>query len=514
MLFNSYIFVFAFLPVTLVGYVLLSRLGFASLLIVWLLAASLVFYGWWNPPYLLLMIASITFNYLASVAVIRLQDQQAQKKTILLITTAAIILDLGLLGYFKYTNFFIDNLNKLTGLSLVFHKVFLPLAISFHTIQQIAYLMDVYRGKVRRCSFLRYCLFVMFFPQLIAGPIVRHEEMMHQFGRKLSKRFGYDMVVGITIFTAGLFKKVVLADGVSVYSNYAFNAAAAGASPTFFEAWGGAMAYTLQIYFDFSAYSDMAIGLARMFGIKLPLNFDAPYKSTSIIDFWRRWHMTLSRFLRDYVYIGLGGNRKGQSRRYINMMATMLIGGLWHGAGWTFVVWGGLHGLYLAINHGWRALRGQGAVPSSRISDLTSRGLTFFCVVVAWVFFRATDWSTAARMIKGMSGLNGISLPRSLESHLGFLGWAHIRFEGLGSLETGGTFVAFAWVIGLLGVVWLLPATHQWLARGNPTIEKVSRTTRWLWRPSVAWAAVTGTMMAIALVGMLSRSTEFIYFQF
>jgi alginate O-acetyltransferase complex protein AlgI len=253
-------------------------------------------------------------------------------------------------------------------------------------------------------------------PHLIAGPVLHHKEMMPQFARPETYRFSWDnMTIGLTIFTIGLFKKSVLADGVSPYANVAFHAVDMEEKLDLLASWGGALAYTAQLYFDFSGYSDMAIGLSRMFGIVLPLNFNSPYKATNIIDFWRRWHMTLSRFLRDYLYIPLGGNRKGPMRRQINLMVTMLLGGLWHGASWNFVLWGGLHGLYLAINHGWRSLCKRyfpGLGDTGILGKLTAWAFTFIAVVVAWVFFRATTLDGALNMLSGMIGLHGINLHR------------------------------------------------------------------------------------------------------
>ncbi|MFQ5488405.1 MAG: MBOAT family O-acyltransferase, partial [Gammaproteobacteria bacterium] len=339
MLFHSYGFIFLFLPLTLLGFFLLGRYGLLRWALAWLVLASLTFYGWWNVEYLFLLLASIVVNYLLGRALAPSQRTTASARVLLAI---GIGLNLALLAYFKYAAFIVGNFNQLLGSDYRVHEIVLPLAISFFTFQQIAYLVDAYYGRAQEYSFLNYSLFVSFFPQLIAGPIVHHREMMPQFEGRRIFRFSYeDMDVGLLIFCIGLFKKVLLADGMAQFSEPVFAAAAGGLELSFFEAWGGALAYTLQIYFDFSAYSDMAIGLAWMFGIRLPLNFASPYKAINIIEFWRRWHMTLSRFLRDYLYIPLGGNRKGRERRHLNIMATMLLGGLWHGAAWTFVVWGG-----------------------------------------------------------------------------------------------------------------------------------------------------------------------------
>ncbi|WP_309246667.1 MBOAT family O-acyltransferase [Ramlibacter montanisoli] len=283
----------------------------------------------------------------------------------------------------------------------------LPLGISFYTFTQIAFLVDTYQGKVTEFNFFRYALFVTWFPHLIAGPVLHHAEMMPQFARKAVCRIDWQNVaVGLSIFVLGLAKKVLLADSIAEFASPVFDGVKAGAQPMLFEAWVGALAYTLQLYLDFSAYSDMAIGLSLMFNVRLPLNFDSPYKATSIIDFWRRWHMTLSRFLRDYLYIPLGGGRAGNARRYANLMTTMVLGGLWHGAGWTFVVWGTLHGCYLLVNHAWRAFRRRhGWGEGGRAAALAAGALTFLAVVVGWVFFRADSMASAVTMLQGMTGM-------------------------------------------------------------------------------------------------------------
>jgi len=347
-----YEFLLLFLPVVLIGYYLIGSRQHHRLASSWLLAASLFFYGWWNPVYVVLILFSIIFNYALGLSL-----ASGEKKQRVLLSFG-IIVNLSLLAYFKYTVFILDNVYGLLDMNFDLPDIVLPLAISFFTFQQIAYLVDAYQNKTKEYNFLQYSLFVTFFPQLIAGPIVHHREMMTQFAKNSTYCFNAKMLeLGLAIFTLGLFKKVVIADGIAAYSTPVFNAATSGMALTFFDSWTGALAYTFQLYFDFSAYSDMAIGIGLMFGIRLPINFFSPYKAVNIIDFWKRWHMTLSRFLRDYLYIPLGGNRKGSTRRYFNLMVTMLLGGLWHGAGWTFIIWGGLHGIYLAINHVWHGLR-------------------------------------------------------------------------------------------------------------------------------------------------------------
>jgi D-alanyl-lipoteichoic acid acyltransferase DltB (MBOAT superfamily) len=324
----------------------------------------------------------------------------------------AICANLALLGYYKYANFFLSSINSLSGSQWSLGEFMLPLGISFFTFTQIAFLVDTYQGKVREFNFMHYLLFVTYFPHLIAGPVLHHREMMPQFAHSATYRIDWNnAATGLMLFALGLCKKILLADALAPYAGGVFNGVqhglAVGVLPTAYEAWAGALAYTLQIYFDFSGYTDMALGIALMFGIRLPINFDSPYKSTSIIEFWRRWHMTLSRFLRDYLYIPLGGNRHGEPRRYLNLMITMLLGGLWHGAGWTFVLWGALHGVYLTLNHLWRDLvaarflRGVPRWLSAPIGGL----LTFVAVVSAWVLFRASDLAQAVTMLKAMYGI-------------------------------------------------------------------------------------------------------------
>ncbi len=493
MLFNSYIFLLAFLPVTLVVFHLLDRRGLSRTSIVWLTLASLFFYGWWNPVYLLLILFSMGFNYLVG------RGLSSSGSRILMVFGVAV--NLALLGYFKYANFFVDTINTLAGTAYSLETIILPLAISFFTFQQITYLVDAFRGLTREYDFLHYALFVSFFPQLIAGPIVHHSEMMPQFMNSDQKRFSHDhFSVGISAFVIGLAKKVLIADELARYATPVFDAALAGDSVSFVDAWGGTLAYTFQLYFDFSGYSDMAIGLALMFGITLPLNFYSPYKSTSIIEFWRRWHMTLSRFLRDYLYIPLGGSRKGKYRRYVNLLITMLLGGLWHGAGWTYVIWGGLHGIYLSINNLWRAQKKRFGMDLGRSTFLgrTVSGIITFCAVAtAWVFFRAESFGAALTMLKSMAGLNGLSTG-SL-----FGGYAEVRLLVISAL-----------------VVWVLPNTYQFLERFRPALqtypdmmEESTYEGRIQWSPSRAWAVSVGFVGLAALLSC-TRASEFLYFQF
>ncbi len=526
MLFNSYGFILLFLPLVLLGFFQLARVSHAYAA-AWLALASLFFYGYWNPTYIGLLLGSIVCNYAFGmwIAKVRIKDGGARsdvrgerRKKHLLI--AAITGNLLLLGYYKYANFFVESVNTVAGLSWNFGDIMLPLGISFFTFTQIAFLVDTYQGKVREFNFVHYLLFVTYFPHLIAGPVLHHKEMMPQFAHAATYRFSYEnMAVGCTIFFIGLLKKVFLADNIGYYAQVVFDGPAAGLQLSFIEAWSGALCYTLQLYFDFSAYSDMAIGVSRMFGVILPLNFHSPYKSVNIIEFWRRWHMTLSRFLRDYLYIPLGGSRNGKLRRYLNLAATMLLGGLWHGAGWTFVIWGGLHGLYLMINHGWHSLRrALGQDPKARLSwpmRLLSGLLTFLTVTIAWVFFRADDLPVAISIVHNMLGFNGVGFPNDWFLHFPqFHGWldAHGLLMAHNGLASRGMINA---LVMMLLIVWLAPNTQTIMQNYQPALDmpQPSDKTRLLWKPAGVYAWISGAGIGLALLSLISAS-EFLYYQF
>jgi len=519
MLFNSYPFIFVFLPLVIVVFFQFARVKhvFAA---GFLVAASLFFYGWWNPAYIGLLAASIVFNYSAGVLIAGAAARQADRAKKWLLY-AAILGNLGLLGYYKYANFFVSNLNHLAGTSLVLDEIVLPLGISFFTFTQITLLVDTFRGEVKEYNFVHYALFVTYFPHLIAGPILHHKEMMPQFAQPATYRFTYEnLAVGMTVFVIGLSKKVILADGIAPYATPVFAAAEAGRFMTFLESWSGALAYTLQLYFDFSGYSDMAIGLSRTFGVILPLNFASPYKAPNIIEFWRRWHMTLSRFLRDYLYIPLGGGRKGLRRRYGNLMATMLLGGLWHGAGWTFVVWGGLHGFYLVVNHGFQALcraRGAGSRQPSRWVALIGRLVTFVAVVIGWVFFRSDTLQGAWTILTGMSGRHGFALPDSWTDTIGWRGMRALQVLGFefnqNVVQTD--LLGLAWIVSLLFAVWVMPNTQQIMNRFKPGLSFCDgqRSHMLQWEPSTSWLLVVGALLGFSLVALGDHS-EFLYFRF
>lgn len=521
MLFNSYIFIFIFLPITLAGFYLIGGSGHHRIAISWLVGASLFFYGWWSPAYLGLILTSILVNYALGVSLGNRSTQGGKK-----VLTLGIAFNLALIGYFKYANFFINNINWAFGSTFHLETIILPLAISFFTFQQVAYLVDAYRGETREYNFLHYCLFVTFFPQLIAGPIVYHKEMLPQFAKDMIYRLNHErLAAGLTLFIIGLFKKVALADEVANAATPVFNAAELGVTLTFFEGWGGALAYTLQLYFDFSGYSDMAIGLACMFGIHLPINFHSPYKAVNIIEFWRRWHMTLSRFMRDYLYIPLGGNRLGRVRQFVNLMIIMFLGGLWHGADWTFVLWGILHGFYLVVNHAWHAFRrvmGHDMQNSSAFGRGLSGLLTFIAVVISWVFFRSESFAGAAHILNAMAGANGISLPVSLETHLGAsASWLKdfgIVFNGLFYNGLTSWTQGVAAIVTLLSIALFLPNTQQFMRDYRPPVQilpagQETRNTRLKWQPSAGYALLMAFILYLS-INSLTKASEFLYFNF
>jgi len=418
MLFNSYEFMFMFLPITFFIYFFLNKKRLLIASKVFLVFSSLFFYSWWNIKYLPIIIISILFNYFIGNQ-ISIQQNINKKKLLLII---GIIFNVSLLGYFKYYNFFIENINLLTNWNIHHIELALPLAISFFTFQQIAYLVDSYRGETKEYDFLNYTLFVTFFPQLIAGPIVHHSEMMPQFANKKNKIKNYhNIALGLFIFAIGLFKKVVIADTFASWATAGFDNAT---SLNLIEGWVVSLSYTFQLYFDFSGYTDMAIGTALLFNIRLPINFNSPYKAKNIQDFWRRWHITLSRFLKEYIYIPLGGNRTGEKRTYFNLAVTFLIAGLWHGASWLFVFWGGLHGLALIIHRVWQKL-------SFRLWVWLAWFITFNFINISWIFFRAKDWDSATKVLNSMFSFDSITLPSSLSSKLNFLMDYGVKFDGL-----------------------------------------------------------------------------------
>jgi len=478
MLFNSHQFIFLFLPIVLIGYFALGRVGnLAS--VIWLALASLVFYSASNWQFVLLLLASIGFNYLIGLLLIAKNWRAAPRFAVL---TIGVTGDLLVLGYFKYAGFLAANLNAVFSAGLTV-DILLPVGISFYTFTQIAFLVDAYRGNVARYAPVPYALFVSYFPHLIAGPILHHKDMIPQFERAEARRPDAHLILcGLIIFAIGLFKKTCLADSIQPLVAPAFGAN----TPSFDQAWIGALAYTFQLYFDFSGYCDMAIGISLMFGIFLPLNFNSPYKATSIVEFWRRWHMTLSQFLRNYLYIPLGGNRHGTAMRYINLMITMLLGGLWHGAAWTFVVWGALHGAYLCVNHAWNRFGPRIAPRYAQAADIAGLILTFIAVVVAWVFFRAESLSGAVFVLSRMADPSNIVFG---------------RFE-----------IAQCVLIAIYGAIaWFAPNTQTIMAYDHANRTVGVGLGAWRMRPIFVYASAA--VLAFGILGIQQHS-EFIYFRF
>ncbi len=499
MLFNSPEYLLLFLPCTLAGFLLLRNGGWPRLTMGWLVLASLFFYAWWEPRSLVLLLASIFFNYICGLQLHRNRSR--------MLLVFGLVLNLCVLGIFKYAHFFMNTVEHFSGTSIGFPALILPLGISFFTFQKVAYLIDVYRGKVEKYSFIDFCLFVSFFPQLIAGPIVHHAQIVPQFRRVFQKDGGSllwsNLAIGFTILVIGLFKKVMLADSLDAFASPVFRVAAEGFTPSAPEAWGALLAYTFQLYFDFSGYSDMAIGSARMFGILLPLNFSAPYRARSIADFWRRWHMTLSTFLRDYIYIFLGGNRKGELRTLCNLFLTMLIAGLWHGAGWTFVLWGALHGLLLVVHRIWTRMKHLFAlrVPVRCIRTL-ALPITFFVIMVSWVFFRAADLHAAFVFLHGMFGAKGFGLPSVNDLIIPAMLWK----RGL------------LWLGLSAAIIWGAPTTQDFLGMHAPAYDysPPSHPRRFLhWSPTIPFAIMTAMMAMVAMSAVfLDQDHVFLYFQF
>jgi D-alanyl-lipoteichoic acid acyltransferase DltB (MBOAT superfamily) len=494
MLYNSYAFLVGFLPIVLVVYFgLAARVGPKASL-GWLTLASLGFYAWWNPPYVALIALSILANFaLGHTLGVLARGEHARSRFWL--TTVGIALNLTLLGYYKYAHFFVETFDALTGAQFVLGQVILPLGISFFTFEQIGYLVDAYGNRARPYTFIEYTFFVTFFPHLIAGPIIVHHELIGQIDG--ARRFLFNpqnFATGLTLFVIGLAKKVLVADTFANHSSHGFAEAAAGSTPHLLAAWLGIMAYALQLYFDFSGYSDMGLGLARMLNFKLPLNFDSPYKAVNIIDFWRRWHMTLSRFLRDMLYIPLGGNRHGTARKHLNLFITMLLGGLWHGAGWTFIVWGALHGGYLVVNHTWRSLGKKElheALDANPLARQVSTLVTFLAVLVGWVFFRAAGFEPAVHMLKGMLNL-GQPVPAE--------GWTLL-----------GTPLMLC-ALGYLAVR-TLPNSQEVLGRFEPALGAIRQKPALHWGLHSGWALITA-VLAWASVLNITKVSEFLYFQF
>jgi len=545
MLFNSDEFIFAFLPATLAGFFALGIASRAAALR-WVIFASLVFYTLWRPLNVALIAPSILINFMLARALQRLANDATRFRIARLVLLLGIAFNVAFLGYFKYIDFGRSVINDIFGTNLVLIHVILPLGISFITFQKIAFLIDVHAGRVKSFSLQDYCLFVLFFPQLVAGPIVHYREMMPQF-HSASCRFDKENFgVALTLLSFGLFKKVVLADHIATVVTPIYNQAASGGETSLLLAWAAAIGFTLQIYFDFSGYTDMALGAARFFGIRLPQNFNSPLQASNIIDFWLRWHMTLTRFLTAYIYNPLtlwltrrrmakgrpglaGHNTSIGAFAYLLMfplLVTMFISGLWHGAGYGFVIWGLIHGFYLTINHAWRLIRPRlwpDKLSYERIMRPVGRILTFMAVAAAMVLFRSPTITSAADLLKGLIGQNGVALPQAIYDHLGPLaGWLHRAgvVSVAPELWSGHEFGRMVmWICVTMLIALACPNTLQILARYEPALGVKALTTDLLgrrilaWNPSFPWAIVVSIVAAIGIL-TLGGSSEFLYWQF
>ncbi len=536
MLFNSYEFIFVFLPVVLLGYFLLVRSGQRAV-ISWLGIASIAFYGYWKPAFLLVLAASVLMNYLCSRLIVKTQDRSRWKRGVLF---AGIACNLLLLGYYKYFFPFLSFLGRHGVFHRQWQNVLLPLGISFFTFTQIGYLVDLAQGEAKPQPLSNYILFVTFFPHLIAGPIFHHSEVMPQFAEEHRRVNLQDLTIGATWFIMGLFKKVAIAD---VLANTADPAFAHPGALTLFAAWEGVLCYAVQIYFDFSGYSDMAIGLARMFSIDFPFNFDSPYKARNISDYWLRWHMTLTRYLGLYLYnpiaLSVSRRRVAQGKKvsrkaaatpegFVNMIAyptitTMFLAGVWHGAGLQFIVLGLLHGTYLTIHQAWLTVRQKHISArgpkhtAAPVAVVTSVLLTFFCVIIGQVFFRSSNVHTARMMLASMAGAHGISLAAPILRLLGPLGSHAVRsgFVSVAALSHADLRTALELTAALI-VIWAFPNTQQILgryARRNTAAEESTRPFLWNWQPSLLWAASFSVVLLLCLL-LMQNPSRFLYFQF
>lgn len=512
MTFISPYFLFLFLPAVLLAYRICQQAKILHLSVKCLVLASFVFYAVWDYRFVPLLLTSALFNFMFASKLDAAASPKARKRLFIL----SLVFNLLLLCFFKYSAFLLTNLNLLYSSSPSTLDIVLPLGISFFTFTQIGYLVDVFKGMPAERRLDRYLLFVSYFPHLVAGPIFHAREMMPQFSRRLGQPLvSRNVAVGLAIFIIGFAKKALIADNLAVYASPVFDAAATGYVPFFLEAWSALLAYSLQIYFDFSGYCDMAIGLSFFFGVRLPINFNSPYKATSIIDFWRRWHITLSRYLRDYLYIPLGGGKSGLARQLVNIHIVMLLGGLWHGAGWTFIVWGGLHGLLLSFNHAWRRLFPSDA--HSFLVTVSCRILTFLCVTLAWTFFRSADFTTAGIMLSALSGHNGVFLP------IEWLRYSPIaHFSALLDLPAQEMrfFLGFDALLAIslgLGLVWLFPNSQEIMSRFSPILERqpLSGNPALRWRPHWSYAAFMSGLLAFSLQrAIFQEPSPFLYFQF
>lgn len=526
MLFNSFSFLFFFLPISLFVYKITTNFQNKDIKIIWLVSCSLFFYGWWNFYYLILLIFSIFFNFFIS--------DFLNKKNKLIFLWIGIIVNLTILCYFKYLNFFIENINYLIDTNYLIKNLILPLGISFFTFQQIMYLVDIYNQKSKKGSVLYYFSFVIFFPQLIAGPIVNYKNVIHQFHFSKYLNFNNSMMVGITIFIIGLFKKVCIADNIGIYSDHLFEFAKYSSDLTFFESWAAAIIFTFQLYFDFSGYSDMAIGLGILFGISLPLNFNSPFKSKNISIFWRNWHMTLSSFIRVYIFtpltlffsrIAITTNLKSINLFFLSTISPIVISyfliGVWHGAGWNFILFGLIHGLFLLINIIWVNLLNFFLIyekfKKNKFYNFVSHSLTFLCVVFAFVLFRAENIETAVNIYQSMLGMNQFGLPYNFLTDLQpWLSQFNFNFDGLQKNHFIKSKIIITIILALMILVMFLPNTIQLMRNyinHEEHLDTIEKNTKIIWKPNILWGMIIGMMFFLSLLNLTSPN-EFLYFDF
>jgi alginate O-acetyltransferase complex protein AlgI len=542
-LFNSQTFIFIFLPVTVAGFFVFGRAS-RTLALGWLILASVFFYAWWNPLNVLIMAPSILINFTLARLLLRLNQDEKFQAAARLVLILGLVFNVTFLGYFKYINFLREVANDTLGVNFVFTQVILPLGISFITFQKIAFLIDVHGGRVKSFTLRDYLLFVLFFPQLIAGPIVHYREMMPQFHNVNAGFDKENVAVGLTLFVFGLFEKAFFADNIAPLVTPIYQEAAAGRPISFLLAWMAAFGFTLQIYFDFCGYTDMALGIGRLFGIRLPPNFNSPLRASSIIDYWLRWHMTLTRFLTAYIYNPLSlwltrrrfakglptlGGRNTTFGAFLTLLVfptvlTMAISGIWHGAGYLFLVWGLLHGFYLTVNHTWRLIAPRfwrDRVTYERVMTPIGLGLTLVAVAVSMVFFRSPTMAAATNILQGLVGLHGLSLPVPLFDLLAKLDW----LQGTGitaEVWYAGNFKWLAmWISVLMFIALACPNTLEILAPYEPALGIKARPTAGgiggiqvpAWRPSFTWAVVVA-VVAVLGVSRLTGPSEFLYWQF
>lgn len=505
MLFTSWEFILCFLPIAVAVFLAMPA-RWRTARKVWLSLASLVFYAWWKLEYVPLLLASIGVNYALAEWIARRGGARQARPLVIV----AVAVNLGALGFYKYTNFLLHSWGWLTHHDTPGLNIILPLAISFYTFTQIGYVVDVARDPRLHYNFLDYSLFVLFFPHLIAGPIVRHWEIIPQYAGRDIRVTRLDVGAGLTLFLLGLYKKTLLADPIAVYADAIYGQAAAGATLPFLAAWAGTLAYALQIYFDFSGYSDMAIGLARIFTIKFPANFDSPYQAVNIADFWRRWHMSLTRFLREYVYFPLGGSRRGLVIQLRNVLITFLLSGLWHGAGWTFVAWGALHGCYLVIFVFWERFKTRrNWTLDAWHWRFAGAALTFVAVMFTWVFFRSPTVEVAGRTVMSMLGAYGFDFP---EMEKWLRGALQVAAPSIVGDKWGYVLLRLAL---LLGIAWLLPNTQQLLAKCEMVLDGPPRPSRLSLRLGAGTGFALGALFLIFVYSRYNAAdSPFLYFNF